>query len=746
MVRLLVYARPELTDRPPGATGGLSAPGAAGDLSASAFLLLEGSWPEDPPPAAYCSLSSARFGWSDLGWPGSSASEPPEIRGSGGSLRSTPATRSQDLELLSLDDAIDGHFDWIDQQATDLAELLGGADPLLSDRAGPPDRISPAFLNALALRYYLVKLIRPLAYLTEVQPLRPGDHLELVAAAGRDADYAEVLSQFCRAAGVHYRVRWVEGSTPPAGSFPANRLWRRCLARLSGYFQPPLEPALAAKQPVAPRVVLCGNPRLLDPVCRELLARGCRLWWLCDRFAVRLSLRWRAAGVRQLTCNASLGRDGEKGTGTFCAQHPSGRSGKRFLSPFRLECRGVNLAGPVHRWLAERLATCGPHQTRLVEQIDAGFRRVRPDALVLDEDATPLARAAVAVGRRYGAGSFVVQHGVPYCRFGFSPPVADRVLVWGESSRQRLIEWGVPAEQIRLTGSPQHDDLCQELQRLHYGALLMGRRGRPQCATASSEAVPGVELIPKPLTPGPSPRKRGEGRTFWDRLVTRLHGLAGGKLWHTEEIGRTRILLLTTVPPRDDRPDAVALHLTGRTYARMLRTAFAAVAGIDGAELVVKLHPRSGDDPTVRALQAEFRSLRTRMIRRGRLEEWLAGVSCVLSCGSSAGVEATLAGVPVIELAPPGASGFLPHEPWGLAGTARNEAELRELLAQLAADGWRARPGPEPNVFGGLDRPAAARIADEVLAPRAQSDRTTTHTRRATRAETDRQALPAGYC
>jgi len=26
-----------------------------------------------------------------------------------------------------------------------------------------------------------------------------------------------------------------------------------------------------------------------------------------------------------------------------------------------------------------------------------------------------------------------------------------------------------------------------------------------------------LEPIPKPLTPGPSPRKRGEGRAFWDR-------------------------------------------------------------------------------------------------------------------------------------------------------------------------------------------------------------------------------------
>ncbi|MHC4180282.1 MAG: glycosyltransferase family protein, partial [Planctomycetota bacterium] len=209
---------------------------------------------------------------------------------------------------------------------------------------------------------------------------------------------------------------------------------------------------------------------------------------------------------------------------------------------------------------------------------------------------------------------------------------------------------------------------------------------------------------------------------------------------------RQRILLLATVPPRDDRPDAVALHLTGRTYARMLRMAFAAVAEIDGAELIVKLHPRSGDDPVVRAVRAEFDSVDSRLVRRGPLEKWLAGASCVLSCGSSAGVEATLAGVPVIQLAPPGGSGFLPHDRWGLAGTARNRQQLRELLARLAADGWPAPPGPNPGVFAGFDRPAAARIADEVLTPIVESGVPRADGRHPARGRAARQALPAGYC
>jgi len=52
-------------------------------------------------------LSRSKSGWCDCGWPRSSASEPPESPGSGGSLRSTPATRSPNLQLLRLEDPAD---------------------------------------------------------------------------------------------------------------------------------------------------------------------------------------------------------------------------------------------------------------------------------------------------------------------------------------------------------------------------------------------------------------------------------------------------------------------------------------------------------------------------------------------------------------------------------------------------------------------------------------------------------------
>jgi len=559
----------------------------------------------------------------------------------------------------SLDGAIDSRFEWVDEQAAQWAERLAQVSLPAGDRPALPDAIPLAYLNALALRYYLAKLIRVVAYFSEVRRPGSGDRLTLVAARRRDEDYAEVLVEICRAAGADWRVKWTESGGRARDSFPPNGRWRRSAAWLAGMLKPP-SGARASRR----RAVLCGNPRLLDPVCRELLARGSRIWWLYDRFALKSWLRWRAAGVGQLVCNASLGR----------------RNRLPAHLPERIECRGVNLAPPLARWLAERVRTRGPRQTRIVEEIDAYFRRVRPDVLVLDEDATPLARAAVAVARQSGTASFVVQHGAPCCRFGFAPLAADRILLWGRCSQRQLIRWGVPPQKTIVTGSPRHD---------HSVGKLTG--GVPR-VTLHRQQVPEDELT------SPNGRKTTEpkGKHVLNRPP--------------------RVLLLATVPPRDDRPDAVTLNLNRRTYAEMLRMACAAVGRLAGARLIVKLHPRAPDDPIAKATLEGFPSLSSRVVRRGPLERWLREADCVLSCLSSAGVEAALTGVPVIGLLPSGSGDVLPHDEWGMVATARSEAQLDRLLSGVFAGTWRPAAGPVGDVFANLGRPAAERIAEVILA------------------------------
>jgi hypothetical protein len=79
-------------------------------------------------------------------------------------------------------------------------------------------------------------------------------------------------------------------------------------------------------------------------------------------------------------------------------------------------------------------------------------------------------------------------------------------------------------------------------------------------------------------------------------------------------------------------------------------------------------------------------------------------------------VDATLAGIPVIQVLPPGVHELLPHGSWGLAGTACSEMELESLLRQ-ALDRPAAEPASvDPRVLGDFDRPAVERIVEETFA------------------------------
>jgi hypothetical protein len=126
---------------------------------------------------------------------------------------------------------------------------------------------------------------------------------------------------------------------------------------------------------------------------------------------------------------------------------------------------------------------------------------------------------------------------------------------------------------------------------------------------------------------------------------------------------------------------------------------------------------------------SEFPSLASRVIRRGPVEKWIRRADCVLSCFSSAGIDATLTGVPVIQLLPAGSGEVLPHAEWGMLGSARSQAELEPLLAEaLGGAGLAERSETDvhprgtchssrnPNVFADFGRSAAARIAEHVLA------------------------------
>lgn len=557
----------------------------------------------------------------------------------------------------SLDRAIDHRFTRIDRQAAAWAEQVSGQcdtpanrpHDVALDGTRPTDGMSAAYLNAPSLRCQLVKLMRLIAYFTELRPLEPGDSVELIVAADGDDDYIATLEQLCVAGRATLYVHRVRPERASAVRWPRNALWRRMAGRCAKAAERATDDGDTSR-----RVVLCGSPQVLTPVCRELLQRRTRIWWLHDRFDILSWCQWQATDVRQLVCNTSLGRHNE----LSATQAPEPQA----IMSDHMSYGGIDLAALVNAWLHDRIDSDGKRQTRLITQLDAHFRDVRPDVLILDEDTSPMARAAIAIGRRHGARSVVVQKTMPTSEFGFHRLAADQVFVWGQTSAEQLAAWGVPRQRIHIAGAPSH--------RL------------PQCENR----------------PGPS------------RTVEALRTTA------------PRLLLLAAVPPRSDQPSSVASQWMPHTYAEMLRTAFATIAAIDDAELIIQLPPLANGDPTIRALQREFRSLTCRTVRHGSVAGCLDGIDCVLNCDANVRAETAVAGVPVIQLVPSNATDLIAVEDWGMVATARSAAELERLLAKILVSdspgAWCRPTETDTSIFAASGEAAATAIVDALFAER----------------------------
>jgi hypothetical protein len=540
----------------------------------------------------------------------------------------------------SLDCEIDGRHGWIDQRAAQLAELFaadGHLSPANSARGF-------AWLNVVKLRYLLVKLLRLVAFFSARQHELFSPACNLFYECGRDDGYRHLLSTLAERHGFELLTHaTAAGQTSARNTQRADqsRAWRRAAKSVASMFQP----VVASDRP---RIVLCGNPRLLAPVCRELVRRGVQPWWLTERFAPRSWLRWRRWGGGLLACDG-----------------PSRVQQRDLFEPELLNSEpDLELLAPaVWSWLLPLARQLLPLQASEAIQIGRHLDHVRPLGVVLDQDGTPFSRAVVAAARQRGVQTTIVQHGAPFIRFGFAPLVADRFCAWGQTSVDQLQSWDVPREQICIVGT------------------AMPLPKRPQL------------LSPCGLRRAQSSR-RGQGE-------------GSGK--------PPCFVLLATLAPADSRPDAVNYHLTSVTFSAIIRGALASVNQWPGAKLLIKLHPRDPRSPVIRAIAAEFDRAAIKIVTRGSLAAVLRDADCVLSCASSAGIEAAAGGWPVIQLMPQGSRELLEPRAWGLVGTARNQAELDELIAKIFAGRWQPVAAQSQSIIAATGRDAARRIADAVL-------------------------------
>ncbi len=114
--------------------------------------------------------------------------------------------------------------------------------------------------------------------------------------------------------------------------------------------------------------------------------------------------------------------------------------------------------------------------------------------------------------------------------------------------------------------------------------------------------------------------------------------------------------------------------------------------------------PRSAGDPVVRAARARHPHLATKVILGGSLAKSLRGVDCVLSCVSSAGIESTVTGLPVIQLIPRGAGPILPPDRWGVFDNASTAGELALSLKRALGEAAGSPRVGLGDVFAGFER------------------------------------------
>lgn len=497
----------------------------------------------------------------------------------------------------SLDEAIlPANFGDLDATASDLVERIIEAGFRTLPGRNALD------LGALKLRYAAVKWLRPIAYFESLGVRKIPAAVDLFLEDRRDGEYAALWRAMAERFGFRLRTRVAPSarqSTPAVGGrlqLIARRLVGRALA---SYVR--MRTATRVPSRRGPHIVLCGNPRILDPVCDALLDQGARVSWLVERFPIRHGWTRRNDSIGWIVCDRRESR-----------QFPTSIA----LPPL---CHGgVDLSRVVESWLAAQEETQTADVARCASGMRAQLRRDPPAHVVVDEDATPLKRLVIRESRSLGASSQVVQHGVCGIRFGFTPLLADRILAWDDGSRRQLESWGVGSEQISVVGPIARESFTSEVLRHRAERASDGAR---------------------------------------------------------------RVLLLLTTPPRDDRPDAVEFHFTSASHAAMLRFVVKEVARLEGVEFVVKRHPRSSADAALETALRSEPSLSAKIVAHGSLAEWIGASDCVLSCGSSAGLEAASAGAPVVQVLPPGSGNIVPAAWYGMLGTARTGTELRSLLA-----------------------------------------------------------------
>ncbi|GJM33462.1 MAG: hypothetical protein DHS20C18_24630 [Saprospiraceae bacterium] len=83
------------------------------------------------------------------------------------------------------------------------------------------------------------------------------------------------------------------------------------------------------------------------------------------------------------------------------------------------------------------------------------IKELQPKVLVVESDRYSSTVNLVLAAKKLGIISISLMHGIIFKNFGFTPLLADFILVWGEIQKKILVKAGIDPQKIFVTGAPQ---------------------------------------------------------------------------------------------------------------------------------------------------------------------------------------------------------------------------------------------------------------------------------------------------
>lgn len=131
----------------------------------------------------------------------------------------------------------------------------------------------------------------------------------------------------------------------------------------------------------------------------------------------------------------------------------------------------ANLDGPLRRTLIEML----PLASEAIANARVALDRLQAKVLVVGNDLTMEGRAGCLVAAQRGVPTAMFMHGSISADPMQAQHLAGRVLVYGETHRQELVQQGVAAERVVVCGAPNLDRRPRQTGQVH--PLLQSRLG-----------------------------------------------------------------------------------------------------------------------------------------------------------------------------------------------------------------------------------------------------------------------------